>query len=174
MSTPKIIRPQFPEGYLTAPKTLLTWEVVEQKLVEAVHYWVCTIRPSETDKASGLQTLVRPHAMPTWAVWVGGKLYFDGSPETRRMRNLARNPYATAHLESGEQPVIVDGLVTALPSVSAEFGVSLATAYRAKYAALGYAPEPDQWQNGGLYELAPHTVIAWTKFTDDPTKFVFA
>jgi hypothetical protein len=32
---------------------------------------------------------------------------------------------------------------------------------------------PDQWDNGGLFEVTPQTVLAWTKFTDDPTKFTF-
>jgi hypothetical protein len=161
VSRPKITRPHFPEGYVDHPKALLTWELVEQKLAGAKNYWLCTVRPDG-----------RPHAVPKWAVWVDGKLYFDGSPSTRHARNLAKNPHVSLHLESGDEVVIVEGTGHASPRPSPGLGARLAQAYAAKYAALGYAPQADQWDQGGLFEIAPQTVLAWTKFTDDPTKFV--
>jgi hypothetical protein len=160
MRQPLITRPRFPEGYLTDPKGLLPWSHVERKLTEAKNYWLSTVR-----------TNGHPHSIPKWGVWVDGKLYFDGSPVTRHARNIARNPHVSVHLESGEDVVIVEGVAKAHPKPTSELGIELSRAYAAKYADSGYAPKPDQWDNGGLYVVTPNTVLAWTKFTEDPTKF---
>ena len=162
MRTPAIGRPQFPAGYLESPKRFMTWEEVERKLKEAIHYWVCSVQPD-----------LHPHAVPKWGVWVEGHFYFDGSPQTKHARNLAHNPAVVVHLESGEQPVILNGLCQALERPGAELAVLIARAYTQKYAALGYSPLPDQWNNGGLFEVTAQTVLAWTQFTEDPTKFTF-
>jgi hypothetical protein len=68
--------------------------------------------------------------------------------------------------------VIVDGAARAIARPAPVLAEAIAQAYRAKYAVLGYAPTADSWDNGGLFEITPHTVIAWTQFTDNPTKFV--
>ena len=162
MTQPHITRPQFPAGYLPHPTTLLTWDSVAQRLAGARNYWLCTVRPDG-----------RPHAIPLWAVWVGEHLYFDGSPETRHARNIAANPHICVHLESGDEAVIVEGVARPAPAPSPELAAQLARAYAAKYAASGYAPEPTQWDRGGLYVISPRVVLAWTKFVEDPTKFVF-
>jgi nitroimidazol reductase NimA-like FMN-containing flavoprotein (pyridoxamine 5'-phosphate oxidase superfamily) len=105
-------------------------------------------------------------------VWVNGRLYFDGSPQTRHARNIAANPFISLHLESGEKAVIVEGTARELKPAR-ELAVKVAQAYTGKYAAAGYSPQLDSWDAGGLFEITPHTVIAWNSFTDDPTKFVF-
>lgn len=161
MSAPLISRPQFPEGYLLDPKGLLSWEQVETRLVEARNYWLCTVRPNQ-----------RPHAIPLWGVWVEGKLYFDGSPQTRHARNIAANPQVSVHLESGDQVVILEGTAgETIPAI--ELAEKIAQAYGLKYASLGYSPAPDSWNAGGLFAVQPRKVIAWTSFTDDPTRFTF-
>jgi len=162
MKPPQAIRPHFPPGYLENPKALLPWSHVEQRLADAIHYWLCSVRPNG-----------HPHAIPKWAVWVNDRIYFDGSPETRHARNIAVNPNVALHLESGAEAVIVEGIAKALTRPAPELAAKVAQAYKTKYAALGYAPEPTQWDNGGLFEITPRTVIAWTTFTDDPTKFIF-
>lgn len=160
MTDPKISRPYFPKGYLENPKALLPWSHVEQRLSDALHYWLCTVRPDG-----------RPHAVPKWAVYVEGKVYFDGSPETRHARNIAQNSHVVLHLESGEDVVIVEGTAKESGKPAAELALQIARAYAHKYTDRGYAPEPDQWDEGGLFEIKPQTVIAWTQFTDDPTRF---
>lgn len=161
MNSPQIVRPQFPPGYVEGAKTLLPWSHVEQRLTDAIHYWLCTVRPDG-----------RPHAVPKWAVWLDGKVWFDGSPETRHARNIAANPAVVVHLESGADVLILEGAARMLDRPAPELANRLAAAYTAKYAALGYSPEPNTWDNGGLFEIVPHTVIAWTSFMDDPTKFI--
>ncbi len=161
MRDPQPMRPTFPPGYVENAQTLLPWNHVEQRLTDAVNYWLCTVRPNS-----------RPHAVPKWGVWLDDRIYFDGSPETRHARNLVANPHVVIHLESGSDVVIVEGTAREAARPSAELAQRIAQAYTAKYAALGYAPEPTTWDNGGLFEVMPHTVLAWTSFTDDPTKFV--
>jgi hypothetical protein len=161
MQTPEAIRPHFPVGYIEGAKSFVPWSHVEQRLTDAVNYWLCTVRPDG-----------RPHAIPKWAVWVNEKIYFDGSPETRHARNIAAHPAVTVHLESGSDVVIVDGAARAIDRPPPALAEAIAQAYRAKYTALGYAPAADSWDNGGLFEITPHTVIAWTQFTENPTKFV--
>ena len=164
MSPIQISRPHFPKGYLENPKGLLPWSHVEQRLTAAKNYWLCSVNPGPAQGS--------PHAVPKWAVWVDGKLYFDGSPETRHARNIAQNPQVSVHLESGDDVVILNGVARAVGKPGAELGEQVASAYRAKYGEMGYAPQADQWDNGGLYEITPRNVLAWTSFTEDPTKFV--
>ena len=160
MATPTVKRPRFPAGYVENPKALLSWDQVQQRLVDARNYWLCTVRPDG-----------RPHAMPVWGVWADGKLYWDGSPETRHARNLAANPQIVVHLESGDQVVVVEGFSQPAPKPAAALGEVLAGEYARKYE--GYAPAPTTWDEGGLYVVTPRSALAWTSFVDDPTKFVF-
>jgi hypothetical protein len=158
---PTVTRPRLPQGYVDNPIRILAWDEVERKLAEARHYWVCSVRPNG-----------RPHSIPKWGVWVDGRLYFDGSPLTRHSRNIAANPFVSIHLESGESAVIMEGTAREVRPTR-ELAVSVAREYAAKYAAAGYSPAPTQWDAGGLYEVTPSAVIAWTVFFEDPTKFVF-
>ena len=43
--------------------------------------WVCSTRPDG-----------RPHAMPVWALWIDGALWFSTDPSSYKARNLARSP----------------------------------------------------------------------------------
>lgn len=161
MTSPRVTRPRFPKGYVDSPKRFLDWSEVEGRLSEAIHYWLCSVRPDG-----------RPHVVPKWAAWVDGRLYFDGSPETRHARNIAVNPNVNVHLEDGARAVILDGRARAIVP-DGGLGQSLSRAYRRKYESLGYSPAPDSWNAGGLYEITVQSVIAWTSFADDPTKFEF-
>jgi hypothetical protein len=107
-----------------------------------------------------------PHAAPLWGVWVEDGLYFDGFSTARWARNLASNPAATVHLESGTDVVIVDGRVDDIvpPAVTAERVVN---AWTQKYGSM--IPEPSR----GIYRLAPGTARAWTSFPDDATSWAF-
>jgi len=162
MIQPKVTRPYFPKGYVDNHESILSWNHVEQRLSDAINYWICSVRPDG-----------RPHAIPIWAVFVNDKIYFDGSPETRHARNIDQNPYVVLHLENGSDVVIVEGEVAAVQNPSPEMGEDIAGKYSAKYAELGYSPELNQWDGGGLFEITVHMAMAWTEFNRDPTKFVF-
>ena len=168
MPEPKITRPKFPKGYADNPASYLTWDWVAAQLTDARHYWLCSVRPPSSDAPDG-----RPHVVPRWGAFIDGRFYYDGSPETRHARNIAENPHVTLNLESGEKAIIMEGTSRPAEKPDPKFARRLAKAIGDKYAALGYSPEPDQWDEGGLFVFTPRQCIAWSKFTDNPTKFVF-
>lgn len=162
MDSPKITRPEFPKGYVDKPASYLTWAWVAEQLTVSKHYWLASVRPNG-----------KPHVVPRWGVFIDNKFYYDGSPETRHARNILGNPNVTLHLESGEKAIILEGTSHPADKPDPEFAKQLAKAISAKYAVLGYSPEPNQWDEGGLYIFTPRQCIAWSKFNDDPTKFLF-
>ena len=168
MTTPKVSRPKFPKGYVDNPSAYVNWSWVAAQLTDSKNYWFCSVRPPTPEAPGG-----RPHVIPRWGVYVDGKIYYDGSPETRHNRNTELNPNISVHLESGNQVIILEG--TSLPAgkPSPELANQLVEDYRKKYADQGYSPEPNQWDEGGLYVFTPHQCLAWTKFNEDPTKFTF-
>ena len=161
MASPKVTRPKFPKGYVDNPKSFLTWDWVAARLTESQHYWLCSVRPNR-----------KPHVVPRWCVYVDGKIYYDGSPETRHARNIEKNPNISLHLESGSEAIILEGIAEPAGKPSPELGKKLSQAYK-KYKEFGYAPKPNAWDEGGLFVFTLRQCIAWSNFTQDPTKFIF-
>ena len=162
MQQPTVIRPMFPDGYVENPTSFLTWAHVVKRLTEAKNCWICSVRPNG-----------HPHVIPKWGVWIDDRYYFDGSPETRHARNIAENPHVSLHLEDGFDVVIVEGIAGEAERPTPEMGERLAAAYGTKYAEMDYKPKPNQWDEGGLFQILPTMVLAWTDFAGNPTKFVF-
>jgi len=165
LSPSRVGRPVFPADYGVPEHNqgLLPWSYVEERMRTAKNYWVATASPTG-----------KPAVTPVWGVWLDGRLYFDGAPSTRRGRNIRRNPRAAVHLESGDQVVILEGTAAVL-SGAPERGLAerLAAAYTAKYGDMGYSPEPEQWDGGGLFVFTPKTGMGWTKFPEDATRWEF-
>jgi len=144
----------FPKG----EAGLLPWIHARVRLERAPNYWLATTRPDG-----------RPHVTPLWGVWVDDLLYFDGIPTARWARNLAANPYASMHLESGDDVVIVEGVVEDLVT-DAETGERVVRAWDEKYGRLH--PEPAAQ---GLFRLRPRNVRAWSAASlVDGTRWRFA
>jgi len=160
---PQVSRPVMPDGYgiPESVQGVLPWSFVDQEMSLAKNYWVSTTRPDN-----------RPHAMPVWGVWWQGRFYFEGSPLTRRARNLVRNPAVVVHTESGDRVVIMEGNAFAVEKPDSDLAIVLSREFSAKYAISGYQPGPDQWDNGGLFEMKPVKVFAWTRFPEDTTRWI--
>jgi nitroimidazol reductase NimA-like FMN-containing flavoprotein (pyridoxamine 5'-phosphate oxidase superfamily) len=158
---PKVTRPKFPKGYVDHPTSEVSWEHVEERLSDSLNYWLCSVYPNG-----------RPHAVPRWGAWLDGCLYYDGSAETRHARNLEQNPNVTLHLESGNDVVILEGISKPVSRPDPAFARRLSQIYRKKYESEGYAPKPTQWDEGGLYVFTPRQCLAWTRFFENPTKFL--
>ncbi len=161
MNLPKVTRPSFPKGYVDHPISEVSWEYVEKRLIEAINYWLCSVRPDG-----------RPHVIPRWGAYLDGRFYYDGSPETRHALNILQNPQVSLHLESGNDVVIMEGTSQPAGKPDPDLARRLSRAYCAKYASDGYAPTPTQWDEGGLYIFTPRQCLAWTKFFENPTKFI--
>jgi hypothetical protein len=107
-------------------------------------------------------------------VWLDGALYFEGSPLTRRARNLAANAAAVVHLESGDEVVILEGEARDAAKPERELAERLAAAFTAKYAAThDYRPTPEQWDRGGLWVLRPRVAFGWSEFPRSTTRWRF-
>jgi len=158
----KISRPKLPKGYADNPASYVDWEWVTEQLTYAENYWLSSVRPDG-----------RPHVVPRWGAFIDNKFYYDGSPETRHAQNIMKNPNVTLHLENGYKVVIMEGTSKPAGKPEPEFAKRLAEAITKKYASQGFSPEPDQWDEGGLYVFTPSQCLAWTSFYENPTKFKF-
>lgn len=107
-------------------------------------WWVCTSRPSS-----------RPHAVPVWGVVVDDHMLFCSDPTSVKTRNLDDNPHVTVHLESGDDVVIVEGVVhnVAPNDLPADFVAN----YESKYA---FAPDPHA-PSFTTHEVRPTKILAW-------------
>jgi hypothetical protein len=160
----KADRPYMP-GY-GIPETIdgiLLWSHVVERMEGAINYWIATVDAEN-----------RPHATPVWGVWLDGALFFDGSPQTRRGRNLSANPAVTVHLESGSDVVILQGNALEIKGIQPDLAERLAYAYTVKYGEMGYSPAPDSWNEGGLYRVTVHKAFAWAQFPKDATRWQFS
>ncbi|HEY0636806.1 MAG TPA: pyridoxamine 5'-phosphate oxidase family protein [Pseudonocardiaceae bacterium] len=150
-------RPSLPAGYgvPAGEEGMLTWDDVRARLAAARNYWVSTVRPDG-----------RPHATPVWAVFVDDVLYHGGDPATRRARNLEANPYASIHLESGDEVVILEGRTTrhTEADTDAELLRRVDEAYQAKYGMPHGTP---------VWSLAVHRALAWTTYPTTVTRWTF-
>ena len=157
-------RPHLPDGYVEAEKLAppLPWSHVEEELSKAINFWFAT-----ADR-NGV-----PHVSPIWAAWVDDALYFDGSPKSKRIRNMTANPHLAVHLESGDNVLILYGTGEELVGATLDLREQLATEYKRKYVVQNYAPDPAWWADGGLYKMTLSKVIAWTDFVKDPTRWRF-
>lgn len=154
-----------PAGYgMDQADSFVSWDDVETRLRESLHYWLATTRPNG-----------RPHVVPRWGVWVDGAFWYDGSPETVHVRNLEKNANTVLHLESGSEVTIVEGSSLRPDPIIGELGERLSAEYARKYGPQ-YTPSADAWSDeiaGGMRQIEPVKVIAWSDFPKDLTRFTF-
>ena len=146
---PQSDRPHMPEGYGLKPPNegrMIAWEDVIQSLIAARNYWIVTASKTGT-----------PHAAPVWGIWLEDSFYFGSDPDSRKGKNLAANPQAVLHLESGDEVIIVEG--TAKLSQPELLPADLNERYLEKY---GIDPS-----GSPTYRLDPRKVLAWSE-TDFP------
>ena len=158
---PIVSRPKIPAEY-GIPKNkkgLLPWTHVSERMSQAMHYWVCTVGSDG-----------RPHATPVDGLWLDDTLYFGGSSQTKRNRNLLVNPAVSVHLDSSDDVVILQGEAQ-LHTPNHELAVQLSKASAEKY---GYGPGPESYQQMGIYVFRPQIVFAWKQFPKDATRWQFS
>jgi hypothetical protein len=100
-------------------------------------------------------------------------LYFGGDRQARRSRNLAQNPHVSVHLESGDEAVIMEGVVEEVER-DMPLLIRIADANAAKYPP--YKPDPEPMPGAAMYRFRPHTVLAWTEqdYPNTATRWKFS
>jgi hypothetical protein len=94
-------RPDMPGyGISTGNEGMLEWPWLSSAMRSARNYWVVTVRPNHL-----------PHASPVWGVWVDDVFYFGCGQKSQKARNIAANPNVVVHLESGDEVVILEGIL---------------------------------------------------------------
>ncbi|MDQ4107123.1 MAG: pyridoxamine 5'-phosphate oxidase family protein, partial [Actinomycetota bacterium] len=137
-------------GVSEAEEGMLSWEWVSGRMSGARNYWISTTRPDG-----------RPHAAPVWGVWVDETLYFGTDPNSRKARNLARNPNVAVHLESGDEVVIVEGVAEELTAPAPSLSRKVVAAYAAKDQDPDTGEEFHLENAEGLKAVRPRVVFAW-------------
>ncbi|MHB2017999.1 MAG: pyridoxamine 5'-phosphate oxidase family protein [Candidatus Xenobia bacterium] len=136
-------RLQAPATYgLAKDGELLPWHWAEERLRSAHNYWLATVTPQG-----------RPHVAPVWGMWVENRFFFSTDYRSRKGLNLQHAPHATLHLESGDEVVIVEGMVA-----PAEDMKLLLAPYAEKY---GTPCDFDPSSRG--YWLTPTRAMGWTE-----------
>ncbi len=143
-------------GVPTGTTGLLPWSYVTERMTSALHYWVCTVSPDG-----------RPHATPVDGLWLDDRLFFGGSPQTRRNRNLAENPAVCIHLESADDVLILHG-ETRMHTPDRALALRLAEASAHKY---GYAPNPEDYEATPVHVFRPRIVFAWRPLLNAATRW---
>ena len=156
-------RPRFSKEYgvdTTDLAGLLPWDWVSEKLSKSRNYWIVSTRKNGN-----------PHVAPVWGIYFEDILYFSTSEKSLKAKNLTHNSSVIAHLESGDDTVIIEGSASPVPDkVSLE---KLSEVYGQKYP--GYQPPPDFGAGNVVFAIKPKFVFAWKEndFINTPTRWVF-
>lgn len=117
---------------------LLDWSWVEGELFRAGTYWIVA------------RSAAAPHPRPVWGVWLGRRLLLSvGSALVAGQ--LASDPIATVHLDSGTDVVVVECVVEG-SSVADDAVAAYDAKYDWNYAVNEYGP---------LTVLRPTVIMAW-------------
>jgi hypothetical protein len=140
---------------------LIPWAEAERRLTVSHDYWVATARPDG-----------RPHVMPVWGVWLGGRLWFSSGLRSRKARNLAADQRCTITTDDARDPVVLEGTAEQVTERVALDG--FLAAVNAKYAAALTADFLDPAVNGS-YAVRPERAFALRgdDFAGSPTRWRF-
>lgn len=92
---------------------------IQQRLETEANIWFSTVRPDG-----------RPHLVPVWFAWYGGKLYACIEASSVKARNMEQYPRVSLALENGSRPVVCEGTASVLPRPWPEPVVDI---FKAKY-----------------------------------------
>jgi hypothetical protein len=141
-------RPHMPGyGLPEDERALRPWSWGEEILRSGHNYWVATARVDG-----------RPHAMPVWAVWHDGALWFSTGGESRKARNLAARADCSIGTESGSNAVIVEGAAEWVAAADAP--PEVARLYRDKYGGA----YPD---SSPVFRVPPRVAFGFSEAADE-------
>lgn len=160
---PKASRPHAPGyGFPKGTKGLLSWSWAEQRLKKSHNYWITTVRPDGS-----------PHVMVVWGLWQDGRFIFSTGSESRKARNLARNPKCIVSTEDADEAVIVEGIAEI---ADVEARRKMIPVYEKKYEwDLSSMKDDLLSMKEPVFAVRPKVVFAmWEKhFQDKSTRWKF-
>lgn len=106
--------------------------------------------------------------MPVWGIWVDGAFYFSTGRESRKARNLTRNPRCIVCSERADEAVIVEGVARRVTDRTAQ--ARLARPYHAKYKPWKLDPT-----TGPIYAVRPRVTFGMheKRFLEAATRWRF-
>ena len=103
----------------------------------------------------------KPHAMPIWYAWRDGKVLFHTGAESKKMRNLRKNPRISVVVDTKTAPykvVVIEGTARELPG-DKPLGREVAIHDLGQKMGEAYAARSEE--PGALVEVTPTKVISW-------------
>jgi len=164
---PKSSRLQTPGyGFPKSKKGLLPWSWAEQRLKKSHNYWIATVKSGGGRRAS-------PHVMVIWGLWQDGCFLFSTGGQSRKARNLGRNPSCIISTEKAEEAIIVEG-VAEIADLAARR--KMLPVYERKYKFDMSAMKDDILSmKEPVFAVRPRVVFAlWEKhFQNKSTRWIF-
>ncbi len=102
-----------------------------------------------------------PHAMPIWYLWRDGKVLFHTGGDSKKMRNLRKNPRISVVVDSKVAPykvVVIEGRASEQPG-DAALAREIAVHYLGERAGARYAE--GSGEPGTLVVVTPAKIISW-------------
>ena len=103
----------------------------------------------------------KPHAMPIWYAWRDGRVLFHTGKDSKKMRNLRKNPRVTVVIDTKTAPykvAVIEGTARELPG-DKELGRTVAIHYLGERQGAAYAERSGE--PGALVEVTPTKIISW-------------
>lgn len=138
---------------------LLDWDWATSRLEASHDYWLASVRPNG-----------RPHVMAVWGVYLGDRLWFSSSPQSRKVANIRTNPAVVVTTDNPFTPVIAEGDATEEtdPTLVGAFALAMDAKYHTDYGLDFYAVN-------ATVAVVPLRVfgIDGNDFTGSPTRWTF-
>ena len=145
-------------GVPASMKGSVPWARAQGRFAATHNYWVTTVHPGG-----------RPNSSAVWGVWLDGQFWFSCSPQSRKAKNLARNPACTITTDLADDAVIIEG--TAKPVRGHATLLPMTRAYEKKY---DWKMNPDA---DGYFVVRPRVGFAFTehadRFSSSATRYTF-
>ncbi len=164
MFEPKSSHPHWPDALNkpTDSDSLKPWSWALERLETSHNYWIATSRSDGP-----------PHLMVVWGVWWQDSFWFSTGRQTRKAKNLARNPRCVIGTEKADEAVILEGTAEAVSDRAA--WKQLIEIYNHKY---GDDLAPLLESSGSLvFRVTPQIVFGQDEhaenFTEAVTRWTF-
>jgi hypothetical protein len=153
-AAPKASRPHAPGyGLPTTSKGLLPWKWAAERLTRSREYWIATTSPDGA-----------PHVMVIWGLWWENEFCFSTGSESRKARNLDKNPKCVICNEDANEAVIVEGVAERMRDVPRIRKFLSIYGRKYKFDMSGMVDEMISLKEP-IFVVRPHKVFGWAEKT---------